>query len=304
MSGKETISALQKQLQMAGAEVLEFDDGLTVNVPSAASGARAISTGCPSLDAWFPREGLVPGQTVEIVSSTLATGATYLAMILAKQVCGSRGLLVLIDRRQDFNPALLLSLGFDLENVLFVHPASEEDHLWALEQSLADPSVAAVWTRIEKLDKRYQRRWQLAAERGQSVGILQRPEKVLGHPTWALLQVEVRSNSHSDWLVGNQRVSAGLSATDGQDNWILDLIARRCPGRFAQPTLRVELHNRVWHEHPEDWSGATKSPEDSGGESNLFLTHRPVHPNDPWFTKPTAEVPPVDSATRAQRRRQ
>jgi hypothetical protein len=311
MTGKQSISDLQRQLQLAGADVLNFGDGLTVSSTPTEDRA-AISTGCPNLDAWFPRGGLVPGQTIEIVSSALASGATYLAMILAKQACGSRGLLVVIDRRQDLNPMMLLSLGFDLEHVLMVHPTSEEDHLWALEQSLGDPSVAAVWTRIDKLDKRYQRRWQLAAERGQTIGILQRPEKVLGHPTWALLQVEVRCNPHSDWLVGNQRVVPGRAPHTAQDNWIVDLIARRCPGRFEQPTLRLELQNRVWHEPAEDLEATHGGPADltgrvpatAGGssESGRFMRHRPVHPNDPWFTKSQSEVPSSDAAAQAQRR--
>ncbi len=306
MSGGQIIAALQRQLKSVGVEVS------TSNFISHDLGsARTISTGCAAVDAWFPNGGLVRGSTIEIVSPSLAAGATHFTMMLAKQICGPQGLLVLIDRRQDLNPALLTALGFDLQNVLFVHPQSEEDHLWALEQALADTCVAAVWTRIEKLDKRYQRRWQLAAERGQSIGLLQRPEKVLGHPTWAMVQVQVRPHPHSHWLSGNQRAGHGRpeNAGDGhQENWVIELTAQRGKGRFEHHSWNIELYNHSYAEWQVDVEGQETRSRDNvnrptASSGPVFFGQRLPHPNDPWFTKTAAgssRVPTEISETRSQ----
>jgi hypothetical protein len=264
-----------------------------------------VSTGCAALDSWFPQGGMVRGQTIELVSSTRASGATYFALILARQICQTHGLFVLIDRNQDFHPAILLALGFDLNHVLLVHPQSEEDHLWALEQALADSCVAVVWTQIDKIDKRYQRRWQLAAERGQTIGLLQRPERALGHPTWATIQLEVRANPHSHWLTGNRRAAGnwpGITSGDETDlpnnkesaeHWIIQLVAHRSARRFESSSLQIELHNRSWKE----WLSRPNASETKGSTNweEWFFSQRLPHPNDPWFTKPSMVV--SDQAT-------
>lgn len=294
MNGQQRLEELQQQLQKAGSHLLMPSQWLAEKWAGPQAAEQVISTGCAGLDAWFPHGGMVRGQTIEIVSPTGGAGATYVAMILARQICGPQGLLVLIDRNQDFNPAILLTLGFDLDHVLVVQPQSEEDHLWALEQALADSCVAAVWTRIEKIDKRYQRRWQLAAERGQTIGILQRPEKVLGQPTWATIQFEVRSNPHSHWLIGNRRASSannpslgddldGSAPAEAAEHWIVQLVARRSAGRFEATALQIELHNRSWNE----WHGARDSRVTPDAKE-WFFSQRLPHPNDPWFTKATS----------------
>jgi len=293
---------------------------------------QAISTGCATLDRWFPEAGMRPGSIVEIISPPLAGGATHFSLILAKKVCGDDGLLVVIDRRHDFYPAMLKTLGFDLQNVLIVRPENDDDHLWALEQSLADPSVAAVWTRIETLDNRYQRRWQLAAQRSGAIGFLHRPESVMGHPTWALAQLQIRPNPYSSILTSNQRsyqsrfgfnsvvdhrYQTGPSLT--RENWILDVTAVRCRGLFEQPTIRVEIHNTNMHEslpssgnREHDFSFLDSTQEaaaqnmiqkvnasQSAKVESVFLTERLPHPNDPSITKPNTQtaIVPVNAAT-------
>jgi len=149
MSGQQRLEELQQQLQKSGSHLLMPSEWLADKWTASQSSEKIVSTGCAALDAWFPRGGMLRGQTIEIVSPTGGIGATYVAMILARQICGPQGLLVVIDRDQDFNSAILLTLGFDLDHVLVVHPESEEDQLWALEQALADTCVAAVWTRID-----------------------------------------------------------------------------------------------------------------------------------------------------------
>ena len=72
---------------------------------------------------------------------------------------------------------------------------------WACIRRWAVRGVAAVvcWTEnlkgnsSGKLDDRMFRRWQLAAEKGTSLGLLIRPGSVAGNPSWAEVQLRVRS---------------------------------------------------------------------------------------------------------------
>lgn len=261
----------------------------TTNQETMWDGPTIYPTTCPALNGWFPDQGIPAGSILEVVCSEAGAGATHFCLTLAKAVCGAEGLLVVIDRRHDFHAASLVSLGFDLQNVLLIRPTNDEDHLWALEQALAHPSAAVVWTRIDLLDGRYQRRWQLAAEKSQAVGILQRPDRVLGAPSWAFAQFQIRPNPHSSLLTGNrayyqavnrarQKAASASGLTPHDENWILDLKAVRMRGQFQPQILRMELHNFLAEENAND-----QIP------SNLSM--RPAHPNDPPVTRefnPTA----------------
>lgn len=261
-----------------------------------------ISTGCAALDAWFPDQAMRRGSVMEFVSPACAGGVTHFCLTLAQQICGADGLLVVIDRRHDFYPASVMAVGFDLQNVLIVRPENDEDHRWALEQALADESVSAVWTRIETLDDRYQRRCQLAAERSGVIGLLQRPESVIGHPTWAWVQFQVSPSPYSHLLTSNPQAYPSTGTHQGtaeaqtgrthrraassdnlrQENWVLDVTALRCRGLFGPVSLRLELHNQSMQQIQQ---AAKDSPFCTPAVEAKFFSHRVPHPNDPAITK-------------------
>jgi hypothetical protein len=94
---------------------------------------------------------------------------------------------VVIDRERKFYP-----LAGALHGIL-IHPQTQQDELWALNQSLACQGVGAVLCWPRKLDDRAFRSLQLAAERGGSVGLLIRPVSVRGQPSWADVQLLVEA---------------------------------------------------------------------------------------------------------------
>lgn len=258
---------------------------------------RIFPTPCPALNQWFPDRGIPAGSIVEVVCSDIGAGATHFCLTLAQSICGHDGLLVVIDRRHDFHAEALVGLGWDLENVLLVRPENDEDHGWALEQALAHPSVGAVWTRIETCDSRRQRRWQLAAEKSQAVGILQRPDRVIGAPHWAFAQLQLKPSPHSHQLTGNtsyyqthpRRASSGSSSRANEaeglhdENWVMEIRGVRIRGHFEQPTLRLELHNQE------------PGTSVSSGRPNASLSWRTVHPNDLPVTKNPERSPATSS---------
>jgi hypothetical protein len=79
------------------------------------------------------------------------------------------------DPRGEVYPPALASLGFDLSKVYLLHPQSAADESWAVTECLRCRGVSAVIAAApERLSRIEARRFQLAAERGGTVGILLR----------------------------------------------------------------------------------------------------------------------------------
>jgi len=79
------------------------------------------------------------------------------------------------DPRDEVYPPALASLGFDLSKVYLLHPQSAVDEAWAVTECLRCRGVGAVIAAApERLSRIEARRFQLAAERGGTVGILLR----------------------------------------------------------------------------------------------------------------------------------
>jgi hypothetical protein len=144
-----------------------------------------VSTGVAALDALFPGEGLRRGMLVELLSATDGAGAWTLGLALARQACGERQVLVVVDEQSWFYPLAASRLGLDLRRCLVVRPAHWLDSYAAICQSLLCGAVGGVigWcARVGTVD--YQR-LRLAAERGGGLGFLVRPPEALRWPTCA-----------------------------------------------------------------------------------------------------------------------
>ena len=129
----EIVRALRQQLR--GIETAEH---VASTVP--------ISSGCAALDRLLPGGGFVPGQLIEWLTEERGSGAGTLAMIVARQACcHSHGALVVADRTKHFYPTAAVAWGIDWQQLIVIRARSEKDELWALDQSLRCPGVAAVW---------------------------------------------------------------------------------------------------------------------------------------------------------------
>ena len=149
----------------------------------------ALSSGCPALDRALPENGFRPGTLVEWLSCGEGDGTATLALRAAAGACRGGGAVVVLDRTGEFYPLAAVAQGIEPARLIVVHPANKADHIWALDQALRCPAVAAVVAWPEsldgKLDGRTFRRLQLAAEQGGGLGLLIRPESVRGQPSWA-----------------------------------------------------------------------------------------------------------------------
>jgi hypothetical protein len=155
-------------------------------------GLAGVSSGCPALDRLLPQGRFTPGTLVEWLAAGPASGAGTLAFSLARQAAcalpgggGPTGSVVVVDRQGDFYPPAVRGLGFDLGGLIVVHPRSEQDERWAVDQVLRSRGVAALVAWPQRLDGHTFRRWQLAAEAGGCLGLLLRPERARREPSWA-----------------------------------------------------------------------------------------------------------------------
>jgi protein ImuA len=159
-----------------------------------ATNKQTISCGCEALDRCLPDGGYVPGSVIEYLRAMPGCGASTLAFTAAAMAMKStNGFLVVIDTQHNIYPPALASWGIDLDKVVLVRPQSDVDALWAVDQSLRTPAVAAVVADVERIDDRAARRMQLAAEQGGGIALLLRPASARRGPSWADIQWMVRA---------------------------------------------------------------------------------------------------------------
>ena len=152
---------------------------------------KSVSSGHAGLDRLLPEGGFRRGSLVEWLASGPGSGAATLALTTAGQAAREGGALVVVDRRGLFYPPAAVNLGIDPRRLIVVRPENEEDHAWALDQTLRWRGVAAVWCCPQKTDAHTLRRWQLAAEMGGALGLLVRSEEARDEPSWAELRLAV-----------------------------------------------------------------------------------------------------------------
>jgi protein ImuA len=210
-----------------------------------------VSTGSPALDQLLPGGGLKRGSLVEYLSPAAGSGAGTLALAAAREACrheeGQRALVV-VDQSRTFYPPAAAAWGLDLSQTILLHPADSAAELWALDQALRCPGVGAVYATCGRLDVRDFRRLQLAAESGGTLGVLVRPARFRGQPTWADVRWEIRTKDEG------RRSALGHWSLVIRHSWRLSVQLLRCRGGPAEQIVELELG-----EATRTWQAAGKS---------------------------------------------
>lgn len=189
------------------------------------TGIKAVPSGFAELDALLPGGGWPQGALTEIMMPRQGIGALRLLMpTLARLSQGDRWICWVAPPYIPYAPALA-NAGIDLSRILLVHPRGQQDGLWAVEQSLRSGNCAAVlaWPTLD--DKAILRRLQLAAESGDALGVLFRPQHFVQRPSAAALRIELAPEIDSSlsvsilkrrggWAVGPVHLDTSLQ-TDG-----------------------------------------------------------------------------------------
>ena len=166
--------------------------------------AECFSTGCPALDRLLPGGGLARGSLVEWLADEPGSGAAMFATVAAREAQRDGGAVVVIDQDAGFYPPAAAAWGLDLASTIVVHPSSDADQRWAIDQALRCPHAAAVLAWPRRLDGRTFRRLQLAAEASGAVGLLVRPAAAQREPSWAQVRWAVAPRPTPREVAGEQ----------------------------------------------------------------------------------------------------
>ena len=135
----------------------------------------------PLLEAMFERK-LFAGSLVELLAETAGSGAWTLGLSVALQACLPGKTLVIVDGQRCFYPPAAAALGLDLDHTILVRPASWQEALTAIRESLRCPAVGSTLGWFERLSTNECRQLQLAAECGGGIGVLLRPGSRIARP--------------------------------------------------------------------------------------------------------------------------
>jgi hypothetical protein len=171
------------------------------------AGREAVSTGFRPLDRLLPAGGVRRGSLIEWLAADDASGAVALACAVACRLAAPRSArhatagseavaarpattIMVVDRGGRFHPPAVLPWleamardgaardGSDgtgrRPQLVVARPSTDDDELWAIDQSLRCPGVAAVLAWPGRVHPTAMRRWQLAARSGGAVGLLVR----------------------------------------------------------------------------------------------------------------------------------
>lgn len=160
-----------------------------------ASPAVGLPTGLAELDTLLQGNGWPQGALTEILSPDTGSGGLRLLLpALAQLSRGERWIVFVAPPYIPYAPALARA-GVNLSRLLWVHAQRGVDGLWATEQSLRAGTCAAVLAWPAAADTASLRRLQLAAETGNAVGVLFRPESAVMESSPAALRLRLERDA-------------------------------------------------------------------------------------------------------------
>ena len=134
------------------------------------------SSGYAPLDAALPGRGWPAGAVTELLVERAGIGELSLLLPLLRELTGDEAsdVALVAPPHTPFAPALA-NAGIVLERLLIIDPPTPNDALWAAERLLRSGRYAAVLLWVSRTTPTRQRRLQLAAGDGGSIGIVYRP---------------------------------------------------------------------------------------------------------------------------------
>lgn len=170
---------------------------------SVAASHPVWSTGRSALDARLPGGGWPTASLIEVLLATTGLGEIQLflpALVECQHRADDASWIVWIAPPHEPYAPALVQQGIELRRLLVVRPASAMEALWAAEQALSSGVCAAVFLWLQGGDDRWLRRLKLAAEAGNALGVLFRPERHRFESSPASLRLVVTQVEHETRL--------------------------------------------------------------------------------------------------------
>ena len=268
-----TVKAEPQQTQTAPAQpaatkheqLLQKLRGRVHGITTAAKHHRlkeTFSTGCESIDRLLPGSGLRIDAVNEWVADGDASGAAALSLAIAS-ARAKKGPLVVVADSNHFYPPAAAAVGIDPSKIIWVRPTTTADTVWSIDQALRCTGASAVWASVGAwMDDRDARRFQLAAEKGQTTGFLVRPRSVRGRPTFAEVRFHVAISKQVD------------SVDTSLPTWTLTL--DRCQGSHAGIGTGRQVQVTMDHNGQLNTLTSTRMP--SHESAAVHLASQLAHP--------------------------
>ncbi len=159
------------------------------------SRGRIIETGHDALDALLPGGGWPASGIMEFILPAWGSGELHLLMPLLQTLAQQGYWVVLLAPPHIPYAPYLNSRNITLERLLVIpQTVSQQDCLWAMEKLLRAKSCGVVLGWPRKISDKLVRRLQLAAEAGQSLGILFRLQQGKTSPAAFRFRLQPRAN--------------------------------------------------------------------------------------------------------------
>jgi protein ImuA len=166
------------------------------------SGGAVLPLGLPGIDHALPGGGLARGCLHELCGAADHGAALGFAVALLGRLMAAGGHVVWIGPRDELFAPGLAELGLAPERLIMVGTRARAARLWALEESLRSPGLAAALAEVDRLSLTESRRLQLAAEAKGVSALLLRPPGAGATPSAAATR----------WLI-EAASSAGMPST-------------------------------------------------------------------------------------------
>jgi len=235
---------------------------------------RVFSCGAAAIDETLPWGGLPRGAVHEVAESDAGVGTGFVAVLLARLIApparaGARRVLWCLGPRSLYEAGNLFApglaaFGFSPDRLILARSHSEGDVLWAMEEGLRCPLLAAVVGEVHAIDLVASRRLQLAAEASGVTGFVVCPQDARLASTAAVTRWRVAAAPSA---------GAATGATPGQaigTAWQIELVRCRSGSPGAWST--------AWHWNSEHESDG--NTDDAAGGFTVVAEFRdgPVEP--------------------------
>jgi protein ImuA len=210
-------------------------------------GGRAMALGLSGIDGALGG-GLARGCLHELCGAPAHGAALGFAAALLGRLMADGGHVAWIGPRDELFGPGLAELGLAPERLVVVRTRSREARLWALEEALRSPGLAAALAEVDQLSLTQSRRLQLAAEAKGVTALLLRPLQAGAPPSAAATRWQItaapsakagrRASGLPEWRISLVRCRGGRTGS-----W---RIAWRRDGGHGDGE-----HGDGWHEVPD-----------------------------------------------------
>lgn len=204
-------------------------------------GGAVLPLGLPGIDRALPGGGLARGCLHELCGAADQGAALGFATALLGRLIADGGHVVWIGPRDELFAPGLAELGLAPERLIVVRARAQGARLWALEEALHSPGLAAALAEVDRLTLTESRRLQLAAEAKGVSALLLRPPDAGRAPSAATTRWLIEPAPSATATGGEGKSGRAL----GPPHWRVSLF--RCRGGHTG-SWQVAWRPEGWHE--------------------------------------------------------